>query len=171
MGFFKQSWEKLYIKAFQAYEDIAIPLWIECGADKPVDFKWVIQRVVKRLDPSMSTQEAARFIETNYSLFKTFNVYDEIASECHAKNPHMPDEAIKELYDLIKGLYLNKMEEHIAFLTFVISRFIEPRTYDISRGAYLITIAQGKAPKTTNVLRRASQLAMYKRAKDAKEQD
>ena len=171
MGFFKKSWKKIHKKAVEAYEDIAIPLWIDAGVDKPVDFKWVIQRVVKRLNPAMPTQEVARFVETNYALFKTFNVYDEIAAECRARNPQIPDEGIKELYEVLKRVYVEKMEEHNAFLTFIISRFIEPGTYNISRGAYFIEVAQGKAPKSSGVLRRASQIAMYKRARDTREQD
>ena len=171
MGFFKKSWKKLHKKACQAYEDIAIPLWIDGGVDKPVDSKWVIQRVVKRLNPAMSTQEAARFVESNYALFKTFNVYDEIASECRARNPQIPDEGIEELYEALKRVYIEKMEEHNAFLTFIISRFLEPGAYDISRGAYFMEVAQGNAPKSSGVLRRASQIAMYKRARDAREQD
>jgi hypothetical protein len=170
MSFFKKSWKKLHKKAVQAYEDIAIPLFIDAGGDKPVDFKWVIQRVVKRLNPAMSAQEAARFVESNYALFKTFNVYDEIASECRARNPQIPDEGIKELYEALKRVYVEQMEEHNAFLTFIISRFIEPSAYNISRGAYFMEVAQGKAPKSGGVLRRASQIAMYKRARGVKEQ-
>ena len=171
MGFFKKSWRKLHKKAVQAYEDIAIPLWIDAGGEKPVDFKWVIQRVVKRLNPSMPAQEATRFVETNYDLFKTFNVYDEIASECRTRNPQIPDEGIEELYEALKRVYIEKMEEHNAFLTFIISRFIEPGVYNISRGTYFMKVAQGEAPKSSGVLRRASQIAIYKRARDAKEQD
>lgn len=171
MGFFKKSWRKLHKKAVQAYEDIAIPLWIDGGSDEPVDYKWVIQRVVKRLNPDISTQEAARFVESNYVLFKTFNVYDEIASEFRARNPQIPDEGIGELYEALKRVYIEKMEEHNAFLTFIISRFIEPDAYNISRGGYFMEVAQGKAPKPGGVLRRASQISLYERARDTKEQD
>ena len=170
MGLFKKSWRKLHKKAVQAYEDIAVPLWINGGTDMPVDFKWVIQRVVKRLNPDMPTQEAAQFVEKNHALFKTFDVYDEIASECRARNPQMPDEGIKEIHEELKRIYIEKMEEHDAFLTFVISRFIEPSTYDISRGAYFIEVARGKAPKPS-LLQRTKHIGRYMRAKEARDKD
>ena len=146
MGLFKKSWRKLHRKAISAYEDIAFRLHAD-GFALPLDFKVVIHKVVKRLNPDMSLQEAHQFVESNFALFKTFDVYDEIASECRARNPQIADHEIRELFDAVKRRFVEGMRENAGFLTFIVSRLIDPDTYNISRGAYLMEVATGKVPK------------------------
>lgn len=167
MSFFKRSWKDLHRRLCELYEDIALESLTNNTNLNPVDFKHVMREVIKRIDPGMTDDEALRYIDSAYSSFKAFDSRDDVFQECRNRNSTITDAALEEIFAEIKNIYLEKMDEHHAFLVYVISRLLDPAVYDISRGAYLFEVVSGNAPEQ-GVLRRAAMLAKYKQIKEKK---
>lgn len=166
--FFKRSWKDLHKRFCEVYEDIAIQSLVKKDDSGPFDFKVVIRAVLREIDPEMTEKESAGFVDSAYLSFKAFDVREEIADACRKENPEMADAALEAVFAEIKQLYLEKMEEHNAFLIFVISRFLDPEIYNIGRGKYFFEIALGRVPMP-GVWRTAEMIAKYKQVKEVKE--
>lgn len=168
MTIFRKSWKKLHRRLCELYEDIALQLLAKATALGPVDFKCVMREVIKQVYPGMTDDEASKFVDSTYSSFKVFDVREDISQECRNRNPDITEEALEEIFAELKKVYLNQIDEHHAFLVYVVSRFLDPAVYDISRGAYLLEVASGNAPEP-GIWRRATMIARYKQLREKKE--
>jgi hypothetical protein len=95
-----------------------------------------------------------------------------ISAELHNRNPNIPEEGVRSIFNTVRSSFHRAGVEHEYFLFFVISQIIEAKKLSISRGAYLIEIAQGKIPQHSRLVqffRRWRQIARYKMAKDSQE--
>lgn len=165
MLFFKKSWESLHEKFCETYEDIALNSLADKTEWTPVDFKSVTKDTVRVIDPKLTAQNAAEFVDAAYISFRNFDVYSDLSTECRRQNPEISDAALNDIYTELKQLYLKKMDEHYAFLLFVVSLFIASSDYNITRGGYLFQVALGHAPRP-GIWRTAKMIAKFKNVKE-----
>lgn len=163
---FQPLWKACHKKVVRMYEDLALESVENSPNSSEVDMIKIISQIFRSYQPHVSEDDALYWVEREYSNFTSFNIVQAITLGLRKRNPLIPEEGIKEIYEVVKKKFLNREQEHTSFLFFIISKFIEIEQSEAERGEYLIEIARGNIPKTSGFFRRWNQIARYKMAKE-----
>ena len=172
MSIFEPAWVKLHKSMCDLYENIAIENFQNDPSSGPADVLGIISKIVQMQNPQFDEAQARQLVNQEYDNFKRFNVYEIVAEELKARNPNVPEESIRSIFNEIRNSFQKTEREHEYFLFFVISKIIEMKELPISRGAYLLEIARSKIPRHNRLVqffRRWRQIAQYKMTKDARQ--
>lgn len=172
MSIFDSDWQRLHKKLSREYELISLRDYEAGKSSATADVIGILTEIVRNNVPSLSSPEAADFVQKEYESFRNFDVGESIEDALTHMNPDVPNVGISEIFEAVRNRFRDSEREHEYFLFFVISKLIELKNLSISRGAYLIEISRGRIPRPSRIVRFFQmwrQTARYIAAKDRRE--
>ena len=168
MGLFDPAWLRLHHRICDLYEVIAFKHYSE-HPDREIDVVAVVSRVLEQ-ELKTTPQRASELASQLHTSFNRFPVRSAVEESMRSRNPSVPDEAVTEIYEMMKRDFVEAEHWHVYFLYFVISYILASGDYGSTRGDYLMRIVFDPVPENRGVfknIKRTFCLASFRKSESS----